>query len=89
MSAERVERIRARVAEALDAGEVEVIDEGHKHIGHAGAATGLGHFALRLRSPRFVGASTLARHRMVYDALGEMMTTDIHAISIRALAPDE
>lgn len=89
MSAERVERIRARVAEALDAGEVEVIDEGHKHIGHAGAATGLGHFALRLRSPRFAGTSTLARHRMVYDALGEMMTTDIHAISIRALAPDE
>lgn len=89
MTAERIERMRTRLAEALETDDIQIVDEGHKHIGHAGAATGLGHFAVRIRSRHFAGQSMLERHRMVYDALGEMMQTDIHAVSIRAQAPDE
>ena len=81
--------IRQRLVDELDAVDVSVVDEGHKHIGHPGAATGLGHFAVSLRSPRFDGLSVLERHRLVYAALGEMMQTDIHAVSIRARGSDE
>lgn len=85
MTAERVTAIRERLIQALDAEDVVVMDEGHKHIGHPGAATGLGHFAVTLRSPRFAGKTPLQRHRLVYQALGTLMETDIHALSIRAL----
>lgn len=86
---DRVERIRARLREALDTDDVTVVDESHKHVGHPGARSGLGHFAVGVRSPVFSGKSPLERHRLVYDALGEMMQTDIHAVSIQALAPGE
>lgn len=89
MTAERIERMRQCLSEALDTDEISIVDEGHKHIGHAGAATGLGHFAVVVRSRHFQGKPLLERHRLVYDALGEMMKTDIHAVSIRARAPDE
>lgn len=89
MTAERMERMRTRLSDALQTSDIEIADEGHKHIGHVGASTGLGHFAVRIRSPRFAGQSMLERHRMVYEALGDMMQTDIHAVSIRALADDE
>lgn len=89
MTAERIERMHARLAEALDTQDIQIADEGHKHVGHPGAASGLGHFAVRIRSRHFSGQSMLARHRMVYDALGQMMQTDIHAVSIRALAADD
>jgi BolA family transcriptional regulator, general stress-responsive regulator len=85
---ERAERIRARL-QALAPIELELVDESHKHVGHAGARDGRGHFALRIRSAAFAGLMPLARHRRVYEALGELMQTDIHALSIRALAPDE
>lgn len=86
---DRIERIRARLSEALDTDEITVVDESHKHIGHPGARSGLGHFAVGVRSPAFAGKSPIERHRLVYEALGEMMQTDIHAVSIRALAPGE
>jgi BolA protein len=86
---DRVERIRTRLRAALATDDISVIDESHKHIGHAGARSGLGHFAVTVRSPVFAGRSPLERHRLVYDALGEMMRTDIHAVSVRALAPGE
>jgi BolA protein len=86
---DRVERIRIRLRAALATDDISVIDESHKHIGHAGARSGLGHFAVTVRSPVFAGRSPLERHRLVYDALGEMMRTDIHAVSVRALAPGE
>lgn len=89
MTAQRVERIRERLREGLDADEISVTDESHKHIGHPGARSGLGHFAVRVRSPAFAGKSMIERHRLVYEALGDMMQTDIHAVSIRALAPEE
>jgi BolA protein len=84
MTAERVDRIRERLAEALAPEAMEVIDESHLHVGHPGARDGRGHFRVRIRSQRFEGRGPLARHRMIYDALGEMMQTDIHALSIEA-----
>lgn len=89
MTAERVQRIREALISELAPDDIDVIDESHKHIGHAGARSGLGHFAVVIRSARFAGQSLLERHRLVYDALGDMMRTDIHAVSIRALAPDD
>lgn len=86
---DRIQRIRTRLSEALDTDDIAVVDESHKHVGHAGARTGLGHFAVTVRSPVFADRSMIERHRLVYEALGEMMQTDIHAVSIRALAPDD
>ena len=57
-------------------------DNSQDHIGHAGARTGKGHFSVKIASPRFAGQSKLACHRMVYGALGDLMTTDIHALII-------
>lgn len=68
---------------------LEVIDDSHKHVGHAGARDGRGHFSIRVVSDRFQGLAPLARHRAVYAALGAMMEHDIHALSIQARTPDE
>lgn len=84
--ASRADRIRAALA-ALEPVDMALIDESHKHIGHEGARDGRGHFAVRVVSAAFAGKSSVARHRMVYAALGELMQTDIHAMSIEALAP--
>lgn len=67
---------------------LDVVDDSRRHAGHAGAREG-GHFALALVSPRFAGLNTMARHRLVYDALGDLKQCGIHALSIRAKAPDE
>lgn len=83
----RPARIRAALA-ALNPGEIELIDESHRHVGHAGARDGRGHYALRIVSDAFAGLNSIARHRRVYAALGELMQTDIHALSIVALAPE-
>ena len=84
----RRERILAALA-ALHPGEIELIDESHKHVGHAGARDGRGHYALRIVSDAFAGVGAVARHRKVYAALGELMQSDIHALSIVALAPEK
>jgi len=80
--------IRERLA-ALDPETLDLADESALHAGHAGAAAGGGHYRLVIVSPRFRGHGTVARHRMVYDALGPMMRREIHALSIQALAPEE
>lgn len=85
----RVERIHAALQAQLEPIALEVIDESHKHAGHAGARDGRGHFAVRVVSDAFAGLAPLARHRRVYAALGDMMQTDIHALSIRAQTPSE
>lgn len=85
----RLERIRAALQAQLTPTVLEVIDESHKHAGHAGARDGRGHFAVHIVSHTFAGLAPLARHRRVYAALGEMMQTDIHALSIRAQTPPE
>jgi len=89
MSGERIERIRARLNEALQPESLEIIDESARHAGHAGAAAGGGHFIVRIVAKAFQGQSPIQRHRLVYDALGDMMQADIHALSIQANTPDE
>jgi BolA protein len=86
---DRVAAIRARLETALAPLSLEVIDESHKHVGHAGARDGRGHFAVRVVSAAFENLTPLARHRCVYAALGEMMQSDIHALSIQAIAVSE
>lgn len=85
----RVERIQALLQAALTPAECAVDDESHLHAGHAGAASGGGHYRLRLVSARFEGLSKVARHRLVYDALHEMMPQDIHALAMSLLTPGE
>lgn len=84
MTAQRVEAIRDLLAGSLEPTALDVEDEGHLHIGHAGAKTGKGHFFVRIRSPRFEGLAPLARHRLVYDALSDIMESEIHALRIDA-----
>ena len=81
--------MRVLLTEALAPTRLEIIDDSHKHAGHAGARGGQGHFSVEIVSAAFAGKLPLARHRLVYAALGEMMQTDIHALSIRARTPDE
>lgn len=85
----RIDTIREHLVAAFAPIELTVEDEGHKHIGHAGARDGRGHFKVHIVSPVFAGQAALARHRAIYAALGEMMQTDIHALAIDARAPDE
>ena len=89
LNPQRVERIRALLTEALAPQSLDVADDSHKHAGHAGARGGQGHFSVDIVSAAFAGKLPLARHRLVYAALGDMMQTDIHALSIRARTPDE
>ena len=86
---DRLERIRAALTQALRPESLEVLDESHRHVGHAGAATGRGHFSIRVVAKAFAGVPQIQRHRLVYAALGELMQTDIHALSISARAPGE
>lgn len=84
----RIDRIRAALEQALAPTRLVIEDESHHHAGHAGAATGRGHFRVEIESTLFAGQPLLARHRLVYEALGDLMLTDIHALSIKAQAPE-
>ena len=75
--------------QALAPENIEILDESGKHAGHEGAKGGGGHFELLIVSPRFAGCPSLVRHRLVFEALGDLMRKDIHALAIRALAPNE
>jgi BolA protein len=85
----RVERIRAHLDAALHPASVEITDDSHLHAGHAGARDGKGHYSVRIVASGFTGLRPMARHQLVYRAVADMMHTDIHALSIVALAPDE
>jgi BolA protein len=73
---------------ALAPDELEVVDDSHRHVGHAGAREG-GHFSVRICSAAFAGLPRVARHRLVYDALRRLMPSGIHALAIEARTPDE
>jgi len=88
MTTSRLDRLKERL-QALAPEHLELSDDSHRHTGHAGAADGRGHFSALIVSKHFVGLSTLHRHRLVYQAVGDMMLTDIHALSIQAFAPGE
>jgi BolA protein len=85
----RVERIRSLLQAALAPSQLEVGDDSHLHVGHAGAASGGGHYSVKIVAERFEGLRLVMRHRLVYDAVRGMMHTDIHALAITALAPSE
>jgi BolA protein len=85
----RPDRIREQLLRQLRDAHVEVIDDSHLHAGHAGARDGKGHFRVRVISPDFAGLRPLQRHQLVYRTLQEMMQTDIHALNIVALTPEE
>lgn len=88
MTQDTIAEIKARMA-ALDPQHLEVIDESMLHAGHAGAKGGGGHYRLTVVSAVFAGRSQVERHRLVYQALGELMQGRIHALAITALAVDE
>lgn len=86
---DRMEKIRARLEASFSPLECELEDESAMHAGHAGAASGGGHYRLRLVASQFEGQRSVARHRLVYACVQDMMHTDIHALAITALAPSE
>lgn len=85
----RIDRIRSRLERFLKPTQLRITDDSHRHVGHAGARDGRGHFSVAIESLEFANKSQVARHRMVYSALGDLMLTDIHAVSIRARCPGE
>ncbi len=86
---DRVAEIKKRLTAALAPENLEVVDESHMHAGHAGAKSGAGHFAVTIVSDAFKGCTLVDRHRKIYDALGDMMQTEIHALSINAYTEEE
>ena len=86
---DRLRIIEDLLVQALAPDSLQVEDESHLHIGHAGAKDGRGHFRVTIVSDQFCGKNLLARHRAIYKALGELMKTDIHALSIEAISSDE
>lgn len=86
---DRIAQIRACLEARFPGAELEVIDESHKHVGHPGARDGRGHFRVRIVSAAFADEGPLQRHRMVYDAVGTLMQTDIHALSVEAKTEEE
>ncbi|TCV86710.1 BolA family protein [Sulfurirhabdus autotrophica] len=83
-----IELMQQKLA-TLSPANIQIIDDSAKHAGHAGAKSGGGHYQLRIVSSAFAGENTVARHRMIYDALGDMMRQQIHALSITAQTPEE
>jgi BolA protein len=89
MSAERVALIHERLTQSLDPLALEIVDESTRHAGHAGAASGGGHFIVQIVSQAFQGKNLIQRHRLVYAAVDDLMHTEIHALSIEARTLEE
>ena len=85
----RSQRIQSRLETRCAPARVVVRDDSARHAGHAGARSGAGHFVVRIESDAFRGRDRLQRHRMVYEALADMLPADIHALNIEAISPDE
>lgn len=85
-STERIDLIRSRLA-GLDPLALDIRDDSHLHAGHAGAQGGAGHYHVHIVSARFAGLSPVARHRLVYDLLRDLIPHPIHALALDAQAP--
>jgi len=85
---DRAALIRERLVRAFAPETLEIIDESHKHAGHASARGG-GHFTVRIVSQAFAGKNLVQRHRMVYEAMGDLMQQEVHALTIKAETPNE
>lgn len=88
MTAERISRLRAALEHELSPLQLDIIDDSAKHAGHAGAREG-GHFRVRIVSEAFRGKNAIARHRLVFAAVADLMKGDIHALNIDAKTPEE
>jgi BolA protein len=88
MNAERIEKIRTLLEQAFQPTRLEIDDQSHLHAGHAGARDGKGHFQVTIVADAFSGKPLIKRHRLVYDALGDLLKTDIHALIINASPPE-
>ena len=86
MTQDRVTRIEALLREAFSPDHLQVKDQSHLHAGHAGAKDGAGHFAVTIVADTFADCSRIECHRLIYNAMGDLMHTEIHALSIRASA---
>jgi BolA protein len=89
MTAGRAAKIRQRLEQSLDPLELMIKDQSQLHVGHEGARDGKGHFDIMVVSQAFTGVNRVKRHRMVYDALRDLLESDIHALRISAYAPSE
>jgi BolA protein len=89
VTASREAKIRQRLEQSLDPLELSIKDQSQLHVGHEGARDGKGHFDITVVSQAFTGVSRVKRHRMVYDALRDLLESDIHALRINAYAPSE
>jgi len=89
MTTPRLDRIRNCLEAGLRPDNLELIDDSHHHAGHEGARDGRGHFRVYIVSKQFATMRPLQRHQLVYRTLGDLMQTDIHALSISAFTPDE
>lgn len=85
---DRVQRIRSALEAGLAPVHLEIIDDSHAHAGHAGAQGG-GHYSALIVSEAFEEKSPVQRHQLVYRTLGDMLRSDIHALSIQAFTPSE
>ncbi|MBY0273884.1 BolA family transcriptional regulator [Candidatus Binatia bacterium] len=86
---DRMNELRNRITAALAADVVELQDDSAKHRGHAGARGGAGHYSVVVVASRFAGMTRVDRHRAVYDAVGDMIPHQVHALAVRAYTPDE
>ncbi len=89
MTESRQAQIRTELEKSFQPTELLIKDQSHLHAGHEGAKDGKGHFDVTIVSEAFAGVNRVQRHRMVYDALGNLLETDIHALRIKAFAPSE
>ena len=89
MSQDRPDLIRQELETQFAPTELLVKDQSHLHAGHAGAKDGKGHFDVTIVSAAFAGKNRVQRHQMIYDALRDLLQTDIHALSIKAFTPSE
>ena len=87
MSEKRMKLIKDGL-QSLNPLKIDIVDEGHLHVGHAGAKSG-GHFKLYIVSEHFKGQSMVNRHKLIYQNLDELMKTEVHALSIKAMSPEE
>jgi BolA protein len=86
---DRISMIRERLTRALEPTRLDIVDQSAAHAGHEGAKSGGGHYVITIVAAAFAGLPLLKRHRLIYAAMGEAMKDEIHALSIRAYAPDE
>jgi BolA protein len=89
MTGDRSKLLRERLTQSLDPTELLIKDQSQLHIGHQGARDGKSHFDVTIVSTAFSGLTRIQRHQMVYDAVGSLLETDIHALRIRAHTPAE